>query len=301
MKKLYILCLIWAGQHLGAQTEIDGIMMNKKQLCSGAIYEYSSWDNYWEGTFKRENLNFGIVSTQKIVVNCNYGISNKLNAIVSLPYVKTNASAGTMMGQKGVQDLSLFLKYMPYEKEFGNKIVSFYAIAGASTPVSDYVADYLPLSIGLRSKTLSIRGMGDLQWDKFFATISAAYIKRYNIEIDRNVYYTTSMHYTNQVDMPNMINGNARIGYRTSRLIAELLFDTSLTTGDTFDITTNNMPFPSNTMNMTKIGLNTKYTFKKMPELALIAGLNHVTSGRNVGQTDSFYGGVFYLIDFKTK
>jgi len=111
-----------AAQHFYAQTEIDGIMMAKNNFCSGAIYEYSSWNKYWEGTFKRENLNLGTVSTKKIAINGNYGITDKLNVIFSIPYVITHATAGTMIGQKGFQDLTFTLKNLVYEKEIkGNK------------------------------------------------------------------------------------------------------------------------------------------------------------------------------------
>lgn len=282
-----------------AQTEIDGVMMGKNYLCSGIVCENSSWKTYWEGTFQRENLNFGTVSTQKIGFNFNYGISKKINAIVSIPYVTTSASAGTFIGQNGIQDLSMTLKYMPYEEDFGNKTLAFYVFGGYSFPLTDYVADYLPLSIGLKSKVASARAMGDFQWKNLFTTASLAYHKRYNIEIDRNTYYTTRMHYTNQVDMPDTINMNARFGYRTQWLIAEATIDTWQTLGETFDITTNNMPFPSNTMNMTRLGTNFKYTFKKHPALALIAGFTHVVAGRNVGQSNAFYGGIFYMVKIK--
>jgi hypothetical protein len=302
MKKIIQYCLFLTATIAMAQTEVDGVMMGKGYLCSGIVYESSGWKDYWEGTFKRENLNFGTVSTMRTAVNFNYGISKKLNAIVGLPFVSTKASAGTLIGQQGLQDLSMTLKYMPYEKQFGNKTVAFYLFGGYSFPVTDYVADFLPLSIGLKSQVASVRAMGDFQYKNLFATASFAYNKRYNIEIDRTTYYTTKMHYTNMVDMPDAINLNARLGYRTERLIAEAVLDTWNTLGETFDITQNNMPFPSNTMNMTRIGANFKYTFKKLPALALIAGANQVTSGRNVGQSTSFYGGAFYMIKVrKTK
>lgn len=287
-----------AAQHFYAQTEIDGIMMVKNNFCSGALYEYGSWNKYWEGTFKRENLNFGTVSTQKISINGNYGITDKLNVIFSIPYVITNASAGTMLGQRGIQDLSLTLKSVVYEKEIKGSSLSFYVLGGFSFPTSNYVADYLPLSIGLQSRTGSLRLMSDYQYRSLFATVSGAYVKRSNIKIDRNVYFTDEMHYTNEVDMPDAISFNARFGYRTSRLIAEAVFDNWTTQKGGFDITTNNMPFPSNTMNMTKIGFNGKYNLKQISGLAIIGGSNHVVLGRNVGQSNVFYGGLFYVIDF---
>ena len=299
MKKFYLSCLLLAPLLITAQTEIDGIMMSKGNFCFGTIYQYSSWDQYWEGTYKRENLNFGTVSTKSVALMGNYGVSDKLNLIFSLPYVETVASAGTMESQKGFQDVSLTVKYMPFEKTIGKATYSLYALAGLSAPVSNYPADYLPLSLGLQSKTASLRLMGDYQRGHFFTTISGAYVKRANITIDRNAYYTTEMHYTNEVNMPDAISVNFRIGYRSNRLITEVILDNWVTQSGGFDITTNNMPFPSNTMNALKIGLNTKYTLKKIPALSIIGGSNFVTEGRNVGQSNTFYSGLFYVINLK--
>ena len=281
-----------------AQTEIDGIMMDKNLLCTGIVYENSSWDKYWEGNFRRENLNLGTVSTQSLSLMGNYGVSSKLNIIFSLPYVKTNATAGTMKGQQGIQDFSLTFKYMPVEKTFGNTVLSFYALGGFSIPTTNYVADYLPLSIGMQSKTASLRLMTDCQNGDFFTTLSIAYIKKAAISIDRNSYLTNEINYSNKVDMPDAISFNARFGYRTSRLIVEAIFDNSVTQSGGFDITTNNMPFPSNTMNRSKVGVNSKYTFKNKPELSLVGGYNKVVEGRNIGQSEAIYGGVFYILNF---
>ena len=301
MKKFYLSCLLFAPVLMSAQTEIDGIMMSKNNFCVGSIYQYSSWNQYWEGSFRRENLNLGTVSTQSLGIMGNYGISDKLNILFNLPYVETKASAGTMEGQKGLQDLSLTVKYMPLEKTTGNATYSLYALGSFSTPVSNYSADYLPLSIGLQSKTAALRLMGDFQLGNFFSTLSGAYVKRANINIDRNAYLTNEIHYTNEVNMPDGISVNFRAGYRSSRLIAEFVIDNWVTQSGGFDITTNNMPFPSNTMNALKYGVNSKYTFKKIPQLSLLGGYNYVIEGRNVGKSDTFYGGLFYVINFEKK
>lgn len=299
MKKIYISFLLLLPLFINAQTDIDAIMMNKNNFCFGVVYQYSSWNQYWEGTFKRENLNLGTVSTQGISIMGNYGISNKLNVLFSVPYLETKASEGTMEGQKGLQDLSLTVKYMPIEKTIGKTTYSIYALGSFSIPTTNYTADYLPLSLGLQSKTAALRIMGDVQVGNFFTTLSGAYIKRANINIDRNSYLTDEIHYTNQVDMPDAINLNLRLGFRSSRLIAEAIIDNWTTQSGGFDITKNNMPFPSNTMNALKLGLNTKYTFKKIPELAIIGGYNFVIEGRNVGDSTTIYGGLFYVINFK--
>ncbi len=287
-------------QHAFAQTDLDAIMMEKKQLCIGPMYNHSSWKNYWEGTFKRSNQNFGTVTTQTFAVMGAYGITNKLNVLFNVPYVQTKASAGTLRGMKGFQDLSVFIKWMPIEKELGPGTFSLYAIGGASVPLSNYIADFLPLSIGLQSKTASARLMLDYQIKNIFVTASGTYVLRNNITIDRSSYYTTEMHATNEVEMPNATNFNFRAGYRSNRLIAEAVVNKWTTLGG-FDISKNNMPFPSNRMNATTIGANCKYVLNEKHNLSIVAGGNTTVAGRNVGQATAYYASVFYVLDFTKK
>jgi hypothetical protein len=299
---LWLVCCIGGASTIKAQMDIDGIMMTKNNFCTGLVYGYSSWTDYWEGTLKRENLNLGKVSTQMVSVMGTYGISDKLNLLFNVPYVKTKASAGTMHGLDGIQDLSLWAKYMPLEKKIGKGNLSVYGLLGVSVPLTNYVADFLPMSIGLRSKTLSLRAMGDYQLGKFFVTASGTYMFRSNIEIDRDAYYTTEMHYTNEVEMPDVLAFNFRTGYRYANWVAEAIVDNMTTLGG-FDITRNNMPFPSNKMNATRVGTNLKYEFnnKWVRGLSLIGGGNYVVAGRNVGQSTMVYGGIFYILNFSKK
>lgn len=300
-KQIKIVLLFILSSHLTfAQTDMDAIMMGKRQLCIGPGYSSSSWKNYWEGTLKRENLNLGTVSSQAFLLMGAYGITGKLNVLFNAPYIATKASAGTMHGMKGVQDLSLFIKWMPIEKEIGNGTFSLYTIGGVSFPLTNYVADFLPLSIGLRSKTASARLMLDYQVGNIFATASATYVLRDNIKIDRTAYYTTEAHLTNEVEIPNASNFNFRAGYRSNKLIAEAVLNKWTTLGG-FDITRNNMPFPSNKMNATTVGVNFKYVITKNHALALIGGGNVAVAGRNSGQATTIYGGIFYVLDFTKK
>ena len=302
MKKIIVsLCtLIIISSTAFSQTEIDGLMMEKNALCIGPMFGYSSWKNYWEGTLKRENLNLGTVSTQMYSVMGNYGITNKLNVLFGLPYIKTKASAGQLNGQEGVQDLSLWIKWKPFNKKVASGRLSLIAIGGYSLPVSDYTADFLPMSIGLESKNLSLRGMADYQRGSWFGTISGAYIRRSNIELDRNSYYTTEMHYTDEVKMPDAASFNVRLGWRDKGLVAEAVFDHWNTLGG-FDITRNNMPFPSNNMDMSRVAFNFKYDMPFYPQLSLTGNVFTTVAGRNVGQATGFNAGIFYVIDFTKK
>lgn len=281
-----------------AQTDIDAIMMGKNNLCIGPTYSHSSWNKYWEGTFKRDNQNLGTVSTNMYSIMGVYGVTNRLNVLFGLPYIETKSSAGTLHGSKGIQDFSLWLKWMPVEKKVGkNSVFSVYGLGGFSTPATNYQADYLPLTLGLHSTNLSARLMLDYQHLGFFATASGTYMYRSNIKIDRTSYYTTEMHLTNEVEMPDMAEFNVRTGYRSFRWIAEVFFEQNRTLGG-FDIRKNDMPFPSNRMNASIGGVHIKFVPKKIPALSFDAGSSYVIDGRNVGQAKEFNASVFYIIPF---
>src|SRR5476651_516185 len=96
------ICLLLAfAQVASAQTDADALMIPKNFFCAGVMYTNSSWKDYWEGTFKRTNANIGTLNTNMYGIGGVYGITNKLDVLFSVPYVTTNASAGTLKGQSG--------------------------------------------------------------------------------------------------------------------------------------------------------------------------------------------------------
>jgi hypothetical protein len=100
--------------------------------------------------------------------------------------------------------------------------------------------------------------------------------------------------------MPNAASGNVRAGYRSKYWIAEVIFDKMNTLGG-FDIRKNDMPFPSNKMNATRVGANFKHTLKRVPGLELTGGMMYTVAGRNVGQSTTINGGIFYLMNLSNK
>ncbi len=301
MKKIWTLLMLLNVTSVAVgQTDYDGIMMAKKNLCIGPLYGYNSWADYWEGSLKRNNENLGIVSTNTVSIMGNYGISKTLNILFNVPYISTKASAGQMMGLSGMQDVSLWLKCEAYNKKWGSGVFSVYTIAGFSTPMQNYVKDFLPLSIGLGSTNGIIRALVDYEWDKWFATAGYTYTYRGNISLDRTAYFTTQMHYTNVVAMPNVSSLNLRCGYRHNDNIAEVFIEDIKTLGG-FDITLNNMPFPSNRMDATRVGGAFKYNINWIDGLSLVGNISTTITGRNVGTSTGFGGGFFYIVDFNSK
>lgn len=295
---LIITCTCY--QKIYAQTDADGIMMGKNLYCLGIMGATSSWSNYWEGTLLRSNQNLGRVRTNMIGPMGSLGISKNLNLLFSLPYVSTKASAGQLKGFNGLQDLSLWAKYRAIRLKRNKSSFSIFTIAGIGTPTTNYVKDYLPLSIGLGSNNLTLRGMLDYQYKNWFATLSGSVVVRSNITIDRTAYYTTEMAYTNKVEMPNALQYNFRSGFRNKEIVAEVVYDQWITQGG-FDITKNNMPFPSNKMNQSRIGFNGKYEPTKWKGLSLTSAVFMTTAGRNVGKSTAIQFGAFYILNVSKK
>ena len=280
-----------------SQTELDAIMMNKNQFCNGLQYTHSSWKNYWEGELKRDNPNLGTVTTQSVMYMANYGITDNLNVMVGAPYIWTKPSAGNMSGMNGIQDISAFIKWRAYQQKIGKGKLSLFAIGGISTPISDYVIDFLPFSIGLGTTNLTARAMVDYLVGKINITGSASYIRRSNTELDRNAYYDTGLRLTNEINMPDAALYQLRAGYRGKYLLAEGVLLNWATLGG-FDITRNNMPFPSNKMNNTTVGAFVKYTLKQHTNLSILGSANFTVAGRNMGQANTYSAGVFYAFYF---
>lgn len=283
-----------------SQTDADGIMMGKNLYCLGVMGATSSWNSYWEGTLLRTNANLGSVRTNMIGPMGSMGITKNLNLLFSLPYVSTRATAGQLKGFNGMQDFSVWAKYRALRIKKEKSSFSIFTIAGVNTPTNNYVKDYLPLSIGLGSRNLTLRGMLDYQYKNWFATASASTVLRSNITIDRQVYYTTEMIYSNQVEMPNASQFNVRAGFRNKEIVAELVYDQWTTLGG-FDITKNNMPFPSNKMNQSRIGINGKYEPVKWKGISLTAAAFTTTAGRNMGKSTAIQFGTFYILNVAKK
>lgn len=279
-----------------AQSLSDGIYMPKNNLCGGVLLMQDQFKEYWEGTTKRDNLNMGTMTMQGVGIMAAFGISDKFNVVASLPYIKTNASAGTLSGMSGVQDLTLGLKY----KVLKTKDLSANIIIGGSIPTTNYVAAF-PLAIGNQSKTLFGRAMLHYLNDNgLTATAQGTYTLRSNIKIDATSYYTDRNIFSNEVAMPDVSNISLRGGYYTYRVEAEAYIEYNTTFGG-FDIRRNDTMFPSNKMISTRVGVTAFYRIKPLHDLQVIANVAHTLSGRNVGKATSMSLGFMTILDFNKK
>ena len=230
----------------------------------------------------------------------NYGITKNLNAMIGLPYVWTSSDVSYITGQKGLQDLSVFVKYQALEIEAAGGAFKVQATGGLSTPVTNYTPDLLPFSIGLHSQTASLRAVVNYTADfGLYVTAQAGHTWRSNTTIDHNSYiFDNKLIYSDEMPVPNVFDYSARLGFIKPRYQAEVWYDafTGLS-GD--DIRYNEAPQASNKMAAGQVGFFAKYFITK--RLGLLASISKVLSGRNVGEALSWTAGATYFLDINKK
>jgi hypothetical protein len=284
---------------LQAQTTTDGLMMPKNNFCTGFMGTYDKWTDYWEGTLKRDNGNIGSITTTSVMWFGNYGLSDKLNILASVPFVMTKASAGTLHGMQGIQDLMLNVKYKFLRKPIDSAVFSAFVVGGLGTPLTDYSPDFLPLSIGMASKQANARlNLNYFTKMKLYVNGSVGYTFRSHVELDRESYYSDGeIYFTNQVDMPNVLDFSFSVGYINRGLETKLSYMQQNTQGGG-DIRRQDMPFVSNQMNFSKVEALAMYYLPKPKYFAIRGSYAYTVAGCNVGQSSTVMAGLLYTFHF---
>jgi hypothetical protein len=283
---------------LAAQTLEDAEMLRRRELHAGVMYGSGSWSDYWEGTLKRSNGNVGTVTTRSIAAHVGYGVTQRLTVIAALPYVWTEASEGVLHGMSGAQDLTLLAKYRVANPLIaGRARLKVLAVAGASTPTTDYTPDFLPMSIGMHSKSAVTRVAAHLQ-DRtgWFVDGYAERMWRSNVTLDRSAYFTDGQYFeTNEVSMPDVAMYRSTIGWQRGIWCIPVGLTWQRTLGGG-DIRRQDMPFVSNRMNHTTGHAELMVFIPGVSNLRLDLGAARTLTGRNVGQSTSFMTGFTYAL-----
>lgn len=304
MKKIILLgtSLFCAGMLYG-QTFSDAIMMKKKEICFAVMIDQGKWDQYWEGSTLITNENIGTFTRNTYAPMIAYGITDKLNVLLVTPYVKTKSSGGQLAGVQGFQDVNIGLKYEAFKKDFGNHRVSALAVVQFGTPMTNYLSDYMPYSLGLGTQEFTGRAIGQYEFNKMiYVRASAAYVWRGQTEVERPYYYANGSYYTTHMDVPSAVNYQAILGgwllnhnLRLEGGYAVL----NCVSGD--DIRRWNMPQPTNKMEVSQAGFFAQYylkAFEPLKGFSIMAGYNQVVAGRNMGKSANISGGVTYQFTF---
>lgn len=292
-------CLIAGSGLLQAQTPTDAVMMKQRESCLAIMYDQGSFDEYWEGTNLRTNATIATVRRTTILPMIAIGIMDNLNLIVSTPYVRTKSdepNGGKFQGAKGFQDLGLVLKYRFLNKEMEGGKLTLVGAVGYSTPMTNYLSDYLPYSLGFGAPEVSGRAIVQYEWNNgFYARGSFAYLWRGETEAERDYYYNNGSFYTAWMDVPNATNFQVVAGkwFFDHAFHVEALYNaTQCLSGD--DIRAYNAAQPTNKVGVAQVGVNAQYFFPNIKGFGVLAYYSQCVSGRNMGKFTNIGAGLTY-------
>lgn len=289
-----------------SQSPSDAIMMKSRQACVLLDYNYSSFNNYWEGELKRENQTIATVYRHSILPMVAIGIFDQLNFYVGVPFIKTastNPNGGKFAGVSGFQDLTMAFKYRLLFKELNSGALSALATVGFSTPITNYLPDYMPYSIGLGAPELSYRAIFQYKLNSgWYLRTTGSYLWRGYAEAEREYYYNDGSYYTSWMDVPNAISIAGVVGkwFSKDKLQIELNYFSSISlSGD--DIRAYNAAQPTNDVDMGGVGLFVHYFFPQINGLGVVAYQNHTLWGRNSAQLNTTGIGITYFFNYLNK
>ena len=287
---------------LAAQTIEDGIMLSRQSLCTGALYTHDSWEHYWEGSLERTNGNIGTVTTQSVIGNANYGLTNRINLIGQAPLIWTNTSQGVLRSQHSFQDLTLAAKVDALKlpvRQFAT--LRAFGVLSGTTPLTNYDPTLQPLALGTHARTLTPRVTLNLQSRSgVYVNGTIAYVFRGKTTLDQPYYYTNNqLTNSSEVALPNQFSYATAVGYYKRDLKIEGSFRQMQTRGGG-DIRRQDLPFVSNRMNYSRIGGTVQYPLpKRLHHLQYWFTDENTLQGRNVGHSNTITTGFMYVLQFE--
>ncbi|MBF9239393.1 hypothetical protein I2I05_18515 [Hymenobacter sp. BT683] len=293
---LFIGMLFLAGTAPTAQAQslVSGFMAGKGH---GSVVVSGTTERYETVYLAPEKID-GVPIFQEVRVNSlnfygTYGLSDKIDAVISLPYIQSKGrAAGTVISdldalystagytnvRQGLQDITGLLKFKTYSREIGSSILDLLGVVSFSTPVSDYQTNtgygYI-IAIGNRATKYSASGIAHLKTSSgVFATGQVGYSLR-----------------TGQV--PHALVGEAKIGYAGPKTYLEGFASFQESNGGT-DISQEGFGgfFPSTRVNFIRLGGS---VYRPLAQgFGVVLGASTYVSGRNIGKSTGYSAGLSY-------
>jgi len=275
---------------LNAQINTDGFFNKKGETNIALSYTEATFDEFYLGETRIDGVPVHNEIDQTVYdIYANYGITDRLTVIANLPFIvaEGNGGADPVNGetkQSDLQDISLILKWAAFVKEEnGNKVTGIATIGGSYA--FDYEANGI-LSIGSGAPEIDAK-LGLQYNDKsgFFGNAFVGYALKG--EADN----TFGLGDGGKFDVPNSVNAQIKLGYAAQYFYVDAWFDAQKSNGS-LDINDPDFGgrFPETKVDYSRIGLNVYVPIIK--NLGLSAAAGRVISGRNVGISTFFTGGL---------
>ncbi|WP_075344148.1 transporter [Tenacibaculum agarivorans] len=274
-----------------AQGMFDGFFQKKGDLSITASYAKSQFDEFYLGAEKQDAVPVHEEISQDIfTLYAKYGITDRLSAVVMLPFISASNTSNVPDPVNGetsisdIQDISIALKLNAYQFDFNKADLSIITAATAVIP-SGYEPNGI-LSIGSGAFGIDLRAGLHLNTDiGFFSTIFAGY----NFRGDADNNLTPG----GDFGVPNSFVTTGKIGYASKLIYVEAWADFA-NSEEGVDIGGPGFAgnFPETNVDYSRVGL-TLYK-EVIPNLGISAGIGKVIDGRNLGDSLTYSGGITY-------
>ena len=283
--KYLIIGALLCASAASAQSPVSGFMNQKGK---GAVVVSYSSEKYNEVFLVPEKVNgvpiFNEVQNTSVNLYATYGLSNKLEMVLGLPYIQSKGQGEENFmkannfsnSRSGLQDLSFFLKYKLISTKIGSASLDVLATAGIQTPLGSYKVDeglQSIIAIGNRSTKFTPMGIVHLKTESgLFATGQLGYSLRNN-------------------RVPNAVVSELKAGYAGSKvyLDAWVARQTSVSGTDILQSGFDGF-FPATRVNYTRVGAN---IFAPIAGgIGAVVGVNSYLEGRNLGKSTGFSVGL---------
>lgn len=273
---------------MAAQSPISGFMKAKGE---GSITVTQSREDYNDVFLVPNKVNsvpvFNEVTTKSVSLYAEYGFSDRLNFVVSLPYIQTTGEAtpatlannGFENERSGFQDVSIYGKYKIKSYEIMSGNLDIIGALGVETPLGNYNVDEgLQSIIAIGNRSTDITGLAIANYKHnsgIFAIGQVGYSLRSN-------------------EVPNALISELKLGYAASVIYGDIYIANQLSGSDGVDILGQGFTgfFPATRVNYTRIGANMFVPIVK--GFGLTAGINTYIEGRNLGDSTGAYSGISF-------
>ena len=281
------LAILSAPTLLMAQSPIGGFMQGKGKGNVVVSYSRETYDQVYLVPAKVNGVPvFNKVTTESVSTYATIGLSSKVDFIANIPYVSRRGEASqqvlTNLGytnlKEGLQDVSFYIKYNPYNFKIGKGTLALVGALGIDAPLSDY-----KVNEGLQS----IIAIGN-HATKINSVILAQYKSNCGIFVSGQLGYSIRNN-----DVPNAFSSEVKIGYAAKHFYVDAYSSTIVSTSGT-DILKEGFQgfFPGTKVVSTKIGGSVYVPLLK--GLGVAGGASSYVQGRNLGVASGYYAAIIY-------
>ena len=253
--KYFFFLITLVSSTLIAQGPVDGYMKNKNDFSVGLSISKEQASKLFTGS---NSINASRTTMAYSLFGI-YGIHNRLNIQINLPYLKVNS-------EKDFQDFSFYLKFQAYKKENKKGNFNLLLASGVSHPIVNYKTNG---GSALGQQATSFDGRIIVQQNfknKFFTSLQAGYFLKSS-------------------PTPNAISSSIKIGY-ASKIYADVWFEIIEAIGGTDYRGTGELAptaakggFKGLGFSYKKIGGTVYYPITN--HIGTFGGLSYVLEGRN--------------------